>query len=130
MSLEDNKKVVSAYLEAVMATDIDKLDALIADDATQWMMPGTPFSGTVEKPQMLDGVRFLASNAAGPIVLTAGDVTAEDDRVAVVLESNIPLKSGKTYANHYHMLFYVRDGKISHIKEYFNSAHVNEVLAG
>lgn len=128
MSLEDNKRVVMDYFDAVMAVDTAKLDSLIAEGATQWLMPGTPLSGTVERDQMVGGIQFLASVAAGPIVITPGIVTAEDDRVAVTATSNIPLKSGKTYANNYHMLFQLKDGKITHIKEYFDSAHVNETL--
>ena len=57
-----------------------------------------------------------------------GSLTAEADRVAAEVESYAPLVNGKVYNNHYHMLFEIRDGKITVVKEYADTAHAREVF--
>jgi hypothetical protein len=39
-----------------------------------------------------------------------------------------PQKSGKLYNCHYHNPFWLRDGKISAVKEYLDTYHAGEVL--
>ncbi len=47
-----------------------------------------------------------------PSVITVQGVTAEGDRVAIEAEGRAELKNGRIYANRYHYLFVLRDGKI------------------
>jgi uncharacterized protein len=60
--------------------------------------------------------------------LVLGGFTAEDDRVSVTMVGNIPQRSGKVYSSHYHILFWLRDGKISAVKEYLDTYHVGEIF--
>ena len=61
---------------------------------------------------------------AGPSVLTYRYIAAEDDRVAVVADSTMPLKSGGSYDQTYHWLFRFRDEKIVEILEYLDILEV------
>ncbi|WP_084399070.1 nuclear transport factor 2 family protein [Henriciella aquimarina] len=128
MSIEENKKVVLDYFAASKAGDVEKLKQLIADDAKRWMIPGTPFSGVADKAEMIGAFEAVSSASDGPFDNEVEYVTAEEDRVSVTAKSELKLKSGKVYSNVYHFLFFVENGQIKYIKEYFNTAHFNEVF--
>jgi ketosteroid isomerase-like protein len=59
------------------------------------------------KKTFVDGLRF-----------TPTTLTAEDDRVAVLADSDGELVSGARYDNKYHFLFQLRDGLITNVWEY------------
>jgi uncharacterized protein len=128
MSGEDNKKLVRSYFKAVEAGDLNELARITTDDFTFWVAPTTIVSGTYSKEKWLQLVSGLLADMAGPMTQTPDELTAEDDRVSATAIGSIPFKSGKTYSSHYHYLFFVRDGKISEIKEYLDTYHVGEVF--
>jgi ketosteroid isomerase-like protein len=53
-------------------------------------------------------------------------MTAEGDRVAVEAEAKGTFHTGKAYRNKYHYIFTFRNGKITRIGDYSDSAHVME----
>jgi ketosteroid isomerase-like protein len=55
---------------------------------------------------------------AGPTKLTYREITAQDDRVSVVADGKMPLKTGGSYDQTYHWLFKLRDDKIVEILEF------------
>lgn len=128
MSREDNKNVVKNLLDALVATDLEQVEKLLADDFTFWLAPTTISSGTYTKEKWLQLMVESFDNLAGPMTLQLGDFTAEDDRVSLTMEGHQPLKNGKVYANHYHLLFFLRDGKISAMKEYSDTYHVGLIF--
>ena len=128
MSIEDNKKVVMDYFAASAAGDLEKLDQVLSDDCKRWMIPSTPFSGEANKEEMMAAFKAVSGASDGPFANEVEYVTAEDNRVSVTAKSHLKLRSGKVYANVYHMLFFVDGGKITYIREYFDSAHFNEIF--
>ena len=64
------------------------------------------------------------------IHFTIKELTAEGDRVAIEAESRGEHVSGKTYANQYHFLMRLRDGKIIEFKEYMDTEMVTDILCG
>jgi uncharacterized protein len=125
---EDNKNVVRSFFKALEAGDIEQIGHLTTDDFTFWIAPTTIASGTYTKETFLKLISETFDNLAGPTTLQLGDLTAEDDRVSVTMVGNMPLKSGKVYNNHYHLLFFLRDGKVSAVKEYSDTYHVGEIF--
>ena len=128
MSVEDNKNVVRSYFKAVEAGDLNQLALMTTDDFTFWVAPTTIVSGTYSKEKWLQLVSGLLADMAGPMTQTPNELTAEDDRVSVTAVGVIPFKSGKVYSSHYHYLFFLRDGKISAMKEYLDTYHVGEIF--
>jgi ketosteroid isomerase-like protein len=57
---------------------------------------------------------------SGPTKLTYREITAQDDRVSVVVDGTMPLKTGGSYDQTYHWLFKFRDDKIVEILEYLD----------
>ena len=128
MSNEDNKRVVRDYFKAVEANDLNGLGQLTTDDFTFWVAPTSISSGTYTKENWLQLVSGVFSDLAGPMTQQPDILTAEDDRVSVTAIGSIPFKNGKVYSSHYHYLFFLRDGKISEVKEYLDTYHVGEIF--
>jgi uncharacterized protein len=128
MSLNDNKHVVTQFFNAVMRADIQTIGDLLAQNAEYWVAPSTAFSGTYKKKEFLDLMPEFFGAMDGNMTFNVGDMTAEDDRVSVMATCQALMKSGKVYANTYHFMFRVQDGKLMLVKEYFDSHHVNEIF--
>lgn len=130
MSSEQNKKIVTEFMEVFSAGDVDGIMDRLTDDATWWVAGTIPgISGTKDKAgfrEMVSGI--AASTTSGAIRLTPLAFTAEGDRVAVETESYTELKNGRVYNNLYHFLFTVRDGRISSVKEYLDTEHTTAVF--
>ena len=56
-------------------------------------------------------------------------ITAEEDRVAIEMNSEGEFSNGRSYRNIYHMLFWVRGGLISKAHEYFDTKYTAEFLS-
>jgi ketosteroid isomerase-like protein len=129
MSLEDNKKVVRSYCDALSAGDIEGCLALTTDDYYCWV-PGDqkqiPVCGTNSKSDV------TTMYAAWPTMFPKGftviikSMTAEEDRVAVEATSYGETPMGKLYEQTYHYLFKVRDGKIAVQHEYLDTLHLKQ----
>jgi uncharacterized protein len=128
MNGEDNKNILRAFFKAFAAENLEMIDRLTSNDFTFWAAPTTIGSGTYTKEAFLKLISDTFDNLAGQMTLQLGDFTEEDDRVSVTMVGNMPLKNGKVYNNHYHFLFFVRDGKISKMKEYSDTFHVGEIF--
>jgi ketosteroid isomerase-like protein len=127
-NLTMNKQVVSNFLDAIRNLDPKTMRSLMTEDAQWWVSPTTRLSGTYKRDDFLELVPKLFGQVVGKFGLTVADVTAEDDRVSVTAKGDVKMKNGKVYANEYHFLFKLRDGRIVSGKEYSDTAHVNDVL--
>jgi ketosteroid isomerase-like protein len=116
MTVESNKKTVLHFIKEMAGGRIDA--DLLTDDASWWV----PGGGDLSRAQFLEIVERFKSLADGPTKMDIVAVTAEEDRVAVEANGRATLKDGRIYANTYHFLFYLRDGKIRHAREHNNSA--------
>jgi hypothetical protein len=130
MSTANNKKVIERYFEAVNRGDEQAILACLADDFLFISMLRRPewLKYRWDREQFAATQRFMSSQMNKPIVLTALDVTAEDDRVCVEAESYGEMKSGKIYDNAYHFVFKLKDGKIAECREYSCSSTANYVF--
>ena len=128
MGIEENKALVLELYRTMNERDYTGMWELFSPDA---LWGGGRFStaesGSIErmKPLMVDPMPAFAD---GGIDFTVHALTAEGDRVAAEVESYAPTADGKVYNNHYHMLFEIRDGKITVVKEYADTAHAREVF--
>jgi ketosteroid isomerase-like protein len=127
---EENKKVVTEFMEVFTSGDVHGILGSLTDDATWWVAGNIPgISGTKDKAgfgEMLGGI--AEGTTTGAIRLTPLAFTAEGERVAVETESYAELKNGRVYNNLYHFVFTVRDGKISSVKEFLDTEHTTAVF--
>lgn len=121
MSLEDNKAVVVAFFDKIDSGDIDGAFAMMTDDATWWIPSDAPGGLTMTKAQMYDAIGVFGKVFKTPPKIERGRITAEGDRVCLEQVSRGgETHGGATYANDYHLLISLRDGKVQEIRDYMN----------
>ena len=120
MSESHNVQLLKEYLGALQASDGEKMASMLSPDLNYWVSPGSDFSGNHDRASLLALLPAIFDAQAGPTVLTYREITAQDDRVSVVADGTMPLKSGGSYDQTYHWLFKFRDDKIVEILEYLD----------
>ncbi len=130
MSIEQNKQVVAAFLEAMSRGDTDYILNAYTDDGMLWTMGNTLISGQYNKAQIKEFADGIYDAFPEGLTFAVEGMVAEGDKVAGEATSNGKHVSGVTYANHYHFLFTVRDGHIAQMKEYMDTELATDILMG
>ncbi|MGH8444383.1 MAG: nuclear transport factor 2 family protein [Solimonas sp.] len=130
MSAADNKKLATAFFDALNRGDVPALLDAYADDGYCLTMGNTLISGKFSKAQIAQAAGGIFQVFPQGIRFTIRNLTAEDDRVAVEAESVGAHVSGQTYSNQYHFFFRFRDGKVTEFKEYMDTERVTDILCG
>ncbi|CAH0495446.1 nuclear transport factor 2 family protein [Novosphingobium sp. CECT 9465] len=110
-----NRALVIRLMTALDKSDVDTIRAIMAPDV-DWYVSGV---GTLDLDTLLTQLQAMlgvAKVAHTTIIAT----TAEGERVAVESRGNFEFEDGRTYRNHYHHLFTVRDGKVVGVREYLD----------
>jgi hypothetical protein len=131
MSVEqDNRQLVTEFMEAFGTADIEKTLSYMGEDATWTVMGDLPgLSGTHSREAFGELLGGLApATRTGAIRLTPHEWTCQGERVAVETESYSELNNGRVYNNRYHFLFVVRDGRIRAVKEYLDTEHTRAIF--
>lgn len=127
MSIEQNKQVARTFFDCFSAGDITGALDMMTDDAT-WWIAGKPeqlaAAGDHSKEQMARLFDNMIGQLPNGLKMTVKSLIAEDDRVALEVESNGELRNGRVYNQEYHFVITMRDGKISGVREYLDTQHV------
>ena len=127
MGIEENKQVVSEWFARLSAGDLAGALDMLSEDATWWIAGGieqTPGSGEHTKEQARKLLSGMGRQLKDGLRMTVHGMIAEGDRVAAEATSRGELRSGKVYANEYHFALTLRDGKITRVREYMDTKHV------
>ena len=117
MAAEEAKRVALAFYEAMNSRDLDRILDMYAEDAKTWVLGTGPWAGE----HAVARETLAAFLGAMEIRFTVHSMIAEGDTVAVELESE-GTSGGRPYANRYHNLLTIRDGRVAYLKEYFDTA--------
>ena len=128
--IERNKQVARTFFDALSRSDVQGILAVYSDDIKVHTMGHTLISGVFDKAHIAMAASRVLDAFPKGITFTVKVMTAEDDRVAIEAESKAVHVSGKPYANQYHFLMRLRDGKITEFKEYMDTEMVTDVLCG
>jgi ketosteroid isomerase-like protein len=126
-SLEENKRVVEEFIHRLGRGEVREAFELFTEDG-RWSSPrgGPGFT----RDEEADNIIWLYSKMEeGKIRFDIGVVTAEDDHVALQMESYGKMVNGTVYNNVYHMLFEMAGGKIKRCFEYADTAHTMKTLS-
>lgn len=131
MSTEANKATAIALLKASGKHDGETFAALLHPEATYRVIGKPhlfPYAGEQTREQI---VAYMSTPSifVGGVETTFGDITAEDDRVAVECSIRGELPDGRVYTNVYHYLFQFRDGKVIRVKEYLDTQSAAEFFS-
>lgn len=129
-SPEENKQLIRDYFDAVGSGASDKVVAAFAEDVVWWVPPSSPMAGTYEGRDAVlamfgQGVSLYAPE---PMKIEILGMVADDKKVAAEIHITAKTAKGGVYANFYHFLFELRDGKIAHVKEYVDTLYAQRTL--
>jgi hypothetical protein len=117
----DNKQIIRTFFSRLEAGDVDSAVGLFAPGATFWSpstrkeMAATDLSGALH---------WVNAQLEAPMTYALGAMTAEENRVCVLVESFATMRNGKAYNNVYHFYFELVDGRIAVAREYNDTAHI------
>ena len=123
-----NVAILERYFTALERGDTATVAALLSDDAHYWILPETAVSGTHDKASYLRLFDKLLEVQSEPLTFQFDEITAQGDRVAIVVRGHMPLKTGGSYDNVYHWLFTFSDGKIVAVKEFGDAMAVGKAF--
>jgi len=122
----DNKRIVKLWFERFSAGDIDGALALMTPDAT-WRVPGKPESlptaGVRDMKYMRRVFERTFERLEAGLHMNVLDIVAEGDRVTTEVDGQGDLRNGRKYRQQYHFFFQLRDGKVSAVREYYDTLH-------
>jgi len=125
-SIESNKATVRSLLSTIEAGG--DFSVLLTANATWWVPEGCALSGSYSVAQLLAAMSQVFGVYKSPPKFTVEHVTAEDNRVAVFCHSTAELTDGSAANNRYHFLFILENGLICEVKEFMNTAVVNQIM--
>ena len=127
MGTGENKRLVSEWFERFSAGDVAGAFDMLSEGATWWIAGGiekVPASGEHTKEQARRLLSNMGRQLKGGLRMTVRGMIAEGDRVAAEVTSRGELHDGRVYANEYHFALTLRDGKITRVREYLDTKHV------
>jgi ketosteroid isomerase-like protein len=127
---EDNKSLARRMMTALSEADVDFIKENYAEDFRIWVAGSLPFSGPGDKTSAVAGMPAVLSLFPSGLRFSILAMTAEGERVAIEATSEGTTASGGAYKQDYHFLMRVRDGQIVEWKEYMDTEHAREMLAG
>jgi uncharacterized protein len=127
MSIEQNKQIVREFFDRFNANDVAGALDIMTDDATWWIAgkpEQLPVAGTYSKEKIARLLYYMVGQLPKGLKIAVKSLIAEDDKVALEMESYGELQNGRIYNQEYHFLVTIHDGKISGVKEYLDTQHV------
>jgi uncharacterized protein len=123
MSIQENVQTVKDFFAAMGRGDRQGLLALSAEDI-EWIIPGEnwPLAGTHRGHAELAAVLQKASQAVETTYPKPPEFVAQGDRVLVVGVATGKIKAtNKPFKDEWVFDITVRDGKVTHIREYIDT---------
>ena len=125
---EANKAIIRELFQAWGESRFDRVRALVDPDGEWWTLASRR---TRSGRDQIERVKALnEETVGGTIAFRLGPLTAEDDRVAAVVESHAEFAEQGSYNNLYHFLFRLTDGRVTQAWMYYDTALANRVLRG
>ncbi len=129
-AVEHNKAVALEFIRLAANNSIDDALNLLHPDAT-WWVAGDParlrVAGLKDRARIERLLHGLKKALPEGMRMTVTGVTAESERVAVELDGIGTWHNGRSYHNHYHFLFVIRDSMIVSVREYMDTLHLHDV---
>lgn len=130
MTAEQNRVRIATIWAAMELGDGALFVEAMADDFVWRMMGATSWSGTYAGKADVRGrmLKALYSQFATPYRSKPSRIHADGDFVIVECQGEVKTKQGRDYNNTYCFVIRMRDGQMTELTEYFDSALVDKVL--
>lgn len=130
MTRDEMQRIVSEALAGFELHFRDPAKVLehFTEDLDWWIAGSAKTSGRMDRAAMIAMLEGLPSYTDSGMRLTPNSFVIERNRAAVEGESWMKLKDGRIYRNLYHWLFEFRGDKIAKVREYLDTALVEELV--
>ena len=119
--LSDNKALVARFLNALSQMRLEEAAQMIHEDCMFYMPTVSIKPNNYTGEGMLEFVANLKHIIPDGIRFEVVEMTAEQDRVATIVDGFSTTIDGQPYNNHYHFLHSIKNGKIFRQTEFFDS---------
>ena len=126
--IETNKALVKKFFAAWSRSRFDQVREMLDLDGQWWTLASR--SSRSVRDQLARIAALSSETTTGYIEFDVGPLTAEDDRVAAVVESHAQFPEQGSYDNLYHFLFEIHQDRITRVWVYYDTALANRVLRG
>ncbi len=130
--MSDNQKIVQQWFDHIAAGDAAAAFALFADNIVYELKGSTPVSGIYRGIEQIVNDFFTPwrRQIDGALVVTVDEMIAAGERVVVLGRGVATTVYGLPYNNDYAFVFTVRNGRISQVSEYLDTALVETAAYG
>lgn len=129
---DDTRKVVLAFLDEVARTGLGGGARRFAAQDVIWWLPGSvraePFKGLEEVTAWFDVRGDTGKLFEEPPAISTERVIVDGDLAAAQFHARGSTRSGRTYDNRYMIVMTVTEGKITEMRECYDTQHVTETL--
>lgn len=123
------ESVARAYFQALNDNDPARAAACFAQDGVIRSMSRTLLPPAIAGRQAIaEAISMIVDAFPQGLEMTVHSMTAQDNRVAVEVESAGRHHSGKAYNNRYVFLMIFEGDRITEMREYLDSEHVTDVI--
>jgi uncharacterized protein len=119
--LEDNKRLAREYLLALGEMRLDDARRLMHEKCMCELPTVTLKPNVFDREGMLTFIFAVQKVIPDGIRFEFKEMTAEENRVSVIVNGYSTTVEGKDYNNRYHFLLTLEEGKITRHLEYFDS---------
>jgi ketosteroid isomerase-like protein len=135
MGAAENRRHVLDYLDAIRAGDRARAWEAFAEDATWTTPPSLPWPGFFRgRKAIFDGYfavdKGIFTTGTSRYDLETRNVVAAGDCVVVEMRHRAEVLSGKPYETDHCLVFELRDGRISAVREYIDSLYLKQQMLG
>ena len=129
-----NKQIVLSFLDALCHGDRESAKAAFHRDATWSYPPALGGPGVHRGRDTIFDVYFAVDEKLYETGTRTYDIEilgalAEGNKVAVEMRHRGRTRDGRPYETDYHVLYVLRDGRISAVREHFDSLYVRSIYS-
>lgn len=128
MGSAENKALVRDWVDALAKGDVARIVAKYHPDLVYTVIGDWPLAGTFGREYMAANAKDVFAVFPEGLAFRAHKLVAEDDWVALDMESEGRHVSGKLYKNRYTYWVQIRDGQFVRLEEHLDTQHAIDVL--
>lgn len=130
--MPSSRETVQLWFDLIARGDAQGAFGLFTDDITYNLKGTTPVSGFYRGMREIveDFFTPWRKQIVGDIVLTVDELIGDGERVVALARGKATTIHGVPYDNDYAFVFRLRDGKISEVIEYLDTAMVETAAYG
>jgi len=130
--MSGSRETVQQWFDLIARGDAQAAFRLFTDDVVYRLKGTTPVSGVYHGLREIveDFFTPWRKQIVGDIALTVDELIGDGERVVALARGKAKTIHGLPYDNDYAFVFHIRDGKISEVVEYLDTALVETAAYG